>query len=121
MQLFLTGQAGTTVKISFISRFKEGYYLKLLNSFMFKTEMLISELILLSLQFSAPQGITTIPAPTVAFVVPLELIRWSLAKTTALPALETLLLILMDPQTLCSAKVSANYKKVPFLALLKSK
>ncbi|XP_067298806.1 signal peptide, CUB and EGF-like domain-containing protein 2 isoform X6 [Pseudorasbora parva] len=55
-------------------------------------------------KFSAPQGITTIPAPTAASVAPLEPIRWSLAKTTALPALETLPLILMDPQTLCSAK-----------------
>lgn len=88
---------------------------------MFKTEILISELILLSLQFSAPQGITTIPAPTVAFVVPLEPIRWSLAKTTALPALETLLLILMDPQTLCSAKVSAIHKNVKFELFKKTK
>lgn len=82
--------------------------------------MLICELILLSLQFSAPQGITTIPAPTVAFVAQLEPIRWSLAKTTALPALETLLLILTDPQTLCSAKVSAIHKKSYILALLKT-
>lgn len=51
------------------------------------------------LKFSAPLGITTIPAPIVVSVAQLELIRWSLAKTTALPVLETLPLILMDPQT----------------------
>lgn len=69
---------------------------------------------MLSLQFSAPQGITTIPAPTVVSVAPLEPIRWSLAKTTASPALETLPLILTDPQTLCSAKVSKIHKGYPF-------
>ncbi len=74
--------------------------------------MLICELILLFLQFSAPQGITTIPAHTVVSVAPSEHIRWSLAKTIALPALETLLPILMDPQILCSAKVSAIHKEL---------
>lgn len=51
------------------------------------------------LKSSALQVITTTLAPIAVSVVLLEPIKWSLAKTIALPALEALPLILMDQRT----------------------
>ncbi|XP_057185549.1 signal peptide, CUB and EGF-like domain-containing protein 2 isoform X2 [Triplophysa rosa] len=52
-----------------------------------------------NMKSSAPQDITTTLAPIDVSVAPLEPIRWSLVRTIALHALETLPLILMAQQT----------------------
>lgn len=59
-------------------------------------------------QFSALQDITITPPHTAVFVVPWELIKGSLDRTTVSPARGILPQTLMAPQTLCSAKVCVH-------------